>query len=272
MHQKPDDPISAEIKRLEKPLGGRRTLSWLLFLLGVVVALVLPVAGSEHGAELRTFIEKLPLIGSFIAPRVASTETALLARRHDPSINNPATRKSHDDTAASSTDSPPIPAMPTVLALDRVWNPGPLADAHKPWANDCKVCHSEPFTQVKDADCLTCHADVGEHVKAATGLKVHGVNDLRCASCHHDHQGQFALTAQNLHFTGRDCAACHSNIKHADPKTTLLDVADFADKHPAFTVDIASPAPESKLTKVRQETGKALEEPTGLKFPHDLKI
>lgn len=267
MHQKPDDPISAEIERLEKPLGGRRALSWLLFLLATAAFLLLPMAGSGHGSVLRGFLEKLPGVSA----QVASSEKAMLGQRPDPTISPPASRKTHDDTTAKG-DAPAYQSpAPTVLALDAVWNPGPLADAHQPWANDCKVCHSTPFAQVQDKDCKTCHSEIGDHVKSVAGT-VHGVNDLRCASCHRDHEGQFALAAQNRNFTAGECAACHRDIKQADPGTKLENVADFADKHPEFMLDIAGPAPESALTKVRMESGKVLTEPTGLKFPHDVHL
>jgi hypothetical protein len=48
MQHKEDDPITAQIKNLQRPLGGRRLLSWGLFVIAAVVALLLPVASSEH--------------------------------------------------------------------------------------------------------------------------------------------------------------------------------------------------------------------------------
>jgi len=39
------------------------------------------------------------------------------------------------------------------IAGDGSWNPGELAAGHQAFASNCKACHSESFTRVKDADC-----------------------------------------------------------------------------------------------------------------------
>lgn len=271
MQQHSDDRISAEIKRLQRPLGGRRLLSWTLFLIALAVCLLLPVAGSRHAPELKAWIDKVPAVAQYVNPQIDKVYAALNARRHDPTVKAPATRKTHDDQTQTVAPDAYVSPPPTVLALDRVWNPGPLAAAHQSWAHDCKVCHSAPFTRVMDKDCKTCHATIGDHVPAAAGA-VHGISDQRCADCHHDHQGSFALAAQNLHYTGRECADCHRNIKLALPATHTEDVADFADKHPEFRVQVAAAPPESTLSRVRPATGEVLREPTGLKFPHDVHL
>ena len=271
MQHKEDDPITAQIKNLQRPLGGRRLLSWGLFVIAAVVALLLPVASSEHADELKVWVHKVPGLAEHVLPLMASVEQAFLARRPDPAVKAPAERKSHDDIHAPLVGGAYVSPPPTLLGLDRVWNPGPLAQAHQPWANDCKVCHSVPFKQVMDKDCRTCHATIGDHVDAKAG-EVHGLSDRSCTSCHQDHQGEFGLATQNLHFVGRDCAECHRDIKRAMPATHTENVADFATQHPQFRVQLAGPPPASALTRVRLAPGKTLEEPTGLKFPHDVHL
>ncbi len=271
MQQHHDDPIAAEIKRLQRPLGGRRLLSWLLFVSAIGLCLLLPVAGSDHAEDLKALIAKVPGLAEYVNPQIDRVQARLTGRRHDPAVTDPASRKTHDDRVAQPAPGTYVTPPPTVLALDRVWNPGPLAAAHQSWAHDCKVCHSAPVTRVMDKDCKTCKAGVGDHVPTDAGA-VHGIADQRCADCHHDHQGSFALAAQNLHYAGRECADCHRNIKLALPATHTEDVADFATQHPEFRVQLAAAPPDTKLSRVRPAAGETLLEPTGLKFPHDVHL
>ena len=172
-------------------------------------------------------------------------------------------------SAAPGTRTPP--AASTQPAPDSAWDPGPLAAGHQPWANDCKVCHSEPFARVKNKDCLTCHEGIGDHVPTALG-EVHGVTDVRCASCHRDHKGPFALASQNIHYTGGACADCHGNIRASYPKTLSEDVSDFALGHPEFRVQLRTTGEAGTLARVRPGEGESLKEPTTLKFPHDVHL
>jgi len=130
-HNTPVDPITAEIGGLQKPLKGRRPLSWFLFSAMLGLTLVLPV---------------LAILFSPAAP------------------------------SAPSDSSTPNPSTP--FALDVVWNPGPVANAHQAWANDCQVCHSSPFSRVKDADCVACHKTTAGHVDPTT-TKVSALEEVR---------------------------------------------------------------------------------------------
>jgi len=230
-HNTPVDPITAEIGELQKPLKGRRPLSWFLFSAILGLALVIPV------------------LAILFAPAAPS---------------------------APSAPSPPNHSTP--LALDAVWNPGPVANAHQAWANDCQVCHSSPFSRVKDADCQACHKTTPGHVDSKA-TKVAALDEVRCATCHRDHQGAFGLALQNKHFEGQNCAACHADIKKTMPETQTLNVRDFGQEHPEFRVQVlgaatgpTAAAGTDRFRRVRQASGTAITEATTLKFPHDVHL
>jgi predicted CXXCH cytochrome family protein len=271
----PDDPITAEIRGLQRPMAGRRLLSWVLFLVGIVGFLVAPVLASLHGGD-EAAVARLPVIGPMLADAMAESHARLEARRPDPQTTPDYAKGDAAGFYQLADLAGYKAAAPTLMALDRWWNPGPVAVAHQPWANDCRVCHSGAFAQVKDSDCLSCHKAISDHVDRKT---VHDARlDVRCATCHLDHQGGFALAEQNKHAVGRDCADCHGDIKKSYAKTETGNVRDFADEHPNFRVQLNDSAPATQamrvaLKRVRLPEGKAqLSEPTNLKFPHDVHL
>ncbi|MEZ0316621.1 MAG: cytochrome c3 family protein, partial [Methylophilaceae bacterium] len=143
--------------------------------------------------------------------------------------------------------------------------------AHKPWANDCKACHSTPFVQVQDKDCLSCHRNIADHVdrKVAT---VSALADQKCASCHREHNGEDSLAKQNKSYMAENCASCHSDIKKSFAKTKTENVEDFATKHPEFRYQLALSAKPKDLERTRLVKGQMLKEKTALKFPHDVHL
>ena len=169
----------------------------------------------------------------------------------------------------------PAPATDTETkaagGFDRVWNPGPLAAAHQPWASQCRLCHAEPFSRVQDESCRGCHRDVRDHVDRSV---VHvAALEVRCASCHRDHQGAFSLEQQNLHFTGKECGSCHGDIRAHHPDTLTENASDFASAHPQFRVQLRSgDAVDAPLVRARLPDTGLLEEPPGLVFPHDVHL
>ncbi len=243
----PQDPLLLEIERLKKPLVGRRLLSWVFFLPTLIVFLAIPVLASLYPAQTKSF---------FATVGLHEKATVVLDSHH--------TQKSIQKMAAERA-----PATP--FELDKHWNPGKLASAHAPWANDCKVCHSEAFATVKDKDCLVCHENAGDHVDKKL-ISVAALDQARCATCHRDHKGELALKDQNIHYTASGCAACHQDIKKAAPKTELKNVQDFADKHPEFKVQIATGVKSTELRRIRLDAGQSVVEKTNLKFPHDIHL
>jgi hypothetical protein len=116
--------------------------------IAIGLGLLLPAAGSDHAEALKALVARIPVIAQYVNPQIDRVHERLAGRRHDPAVTDPATRKTHDDRVTQPAPGAYVSPPPTVLALDRVWNPGPLAAAHQSWAQDCKVCHSAPFTRV----------------------------------------------------------------------------------------------------------------------------
>ncbi|MCE2679114.1 MAG: hypothetical protein LW629_01430 [Burkholderiales bacterium] len=236
----PQDHLAHEIENLKQPLMGRRAISWALFLPALLAFLILPVLASLYPDSTRSFLETFGMRAAQQAQMEADKNAA------------------------------PRPT-PTGFALDASWNPGEVAGGHQPWANDCRVCHSESFTQVKDSDCLSCHKDIGDHVEKGK-LDVTGLDGIRCAECHRDHKGQMALANQNKHYSGTNCESCHINIKANAPKSEIRDVGDFAKKHPEFRVQVATGPKKEDLRRVLLSDKEKAVEKTGLKFPHDVHL
>jgi len=177
----------------------------------------------------------------------------------------------HSD--ALTADTPiPLPQLPRMLTTAS-WNPGTVASPHQRFADNCIACHSEPFARVKDKDCLGCHEGIGDHVPRALGA-VKGLSDIRCATCHQDHNGPHALANQNRAYVGRQCAACHSDIRAAAPQSKLPDASDFAREHPQLQVALLDRADRTgkTLRRVSLDDRASLKQSTGLKYPHDMHI
>ena len=189
-------------------------------------------------------------------------------------------------TSASSSSMPsgdhpvaPLAHASTYMQADSSWNPGQLSSSHQPWANDCKVCHSTPFARVQDKDCVACHKKMGDHVNRKT-VTLSALHEVRCATCHRDHFGEFGLAQQNKRYVGSSCAACHADIKSGFAQTKTENVRDFASGHPDFRVQVATGFAPDMLARVRplaqtnvpatMQTG--LVESTSLKFPHDVHM
>ncbi|HEX4842050.1 MAG TPA: cytochrome c3 family protein [Limnobacter sp.] len=246
------NPLAREQQHLQRPLGLKRPLSWLLFLPLLFAFFVLPLLAMN----MPGLFDWLALPKNELAKPTQVNSASLPLNAH-PSLQV--------DTQAKER-------RVTALALDSVWNPGPLASAHANLEGDCQACHAGNFSRVKDETCQVCHANMGLHVAEQT-LPDTSFEEGRCASCHRDHKGRESLAEQNKHFVGSDCASCHQDIKAMAPNTATLPVADFAgDKHPAFRLTVANGPQTSDLRRIRMVANAKITESTGLKFPHDVHL
>ena len=250
MAEQEKSPLQREQQALQKPLGLKRPLSWIFFVPILFAFFVLPLVAMQ-APELFGFESK----GS--DEKTQTVPADQLPVNAHPSLQS---------TQVSSTRNM------TALALDSIWNPGPLASAHSNLEGDCQACHTGNFSRVKDESCLVCHSNMGLHVTEQT-LPDTSFEEGRCASCHRDHKGRESLAEQNKHFVGTDCAACHADIKTVAPKTETLAVNDFAaDKHPAFRITVATGPEPSDLRRIRMVANTPITEKTSLKFPHDIHL
>ena len=239
MQSPSDDAISLEITKLQKPLAGRRVLSWLFFIVLISSCLIVPVIAN-------------------VWPSVFNN-TGLLNYFG----------KARSQLKQNPTQKNPIQMQSTFSNIDVMWNPGQLSTVHQPWVAECKVCHSTPFVRVQDADCLACHKNIGEHIGKALANNS-ALSEVRCATCHREHKGQFGLAEQNKHYVGQECGACHAHIKSVYPEAKTEDVSDFALLHPEFRIQLVAGATNAALS--RQRNNGALMEATSLKFPHDVHL
>ncbi|MCU0755744.1 MAG: cytochrome c3 family protein [Xanthomonadales bacterium] len=154
-----------------------------------------------------------------------------------------------------------------VAPVMHLWDTGPVANAHRYFANDCTSCHEGNFQVVQDAKCVACHQKTEAHADPHQ-FPLYEVTDARCAHCHRDHNGPqgLVLTEQRL------CSDCHQDLStRSAGKTQLIDVADFAGTaHPNFMLSLPAWDAAGKYAPVQSRMGTGpLVENSGLKFPHD---
>lgn len=153
-----------------------------------------------------------------------------------------------------------------VTPVMKLWDTGPVANAHRYFANDCTSCHEGSFQVVQDEKCVACHQKTQAHADPHQ-FPLYEVTDARCAHCHRDHNGAkgLILTEQRL------CSDCHRDLStRSDGKTQLIDVADFGRNHPNFMLSLPAWDGEGRYAPVQSRMGTGpLVENSGLKFPHD---
>jgi hypothetical protein len=119
------------------------------------------------------------------------------------------------------------------------YSPGPLAEAHALWDDQCEACHI-PFQPIKatnlplaargtkpaDERCRNCHLGAPHH--ATTRGLAEG-----CADCHHEHAGR---NASLVRLPDVNCVECHANLaEHGAVKTVYRNVEGFdLNHHPDF--------------------------------------
>lgn len=270
MAKKPQiNALIEEILTAKKVRSGRRRLSWLLFISMLTIGLLVPLLSSMYPQDIASYIKKHAVADqavqqisklNIIPPPAITVQ--------DSKINKlllPYTANTQNFRHARSD-------KPAYLGLDKVWNPGhSLDNAHKPWENDCKACHSMPFVQVQDKNCLACHLNISDHVdrKITTDSSW---EDQKCADCHREHNGEDGLAKQNVSYMSENCASCHGDIKKSYAKSKTENVDDFSTKHPEFRYQLALSNKPKDLKRTRLIEGKQLKEKTALKFPHDVHL
>ena len=167
---------------------------------------------------------------------------------------------------------------------DQSWSPGPISLAHASFANDCQACHVNAFESVRDSSCVACHKDMPEHadahgLSAAKGTpnpfravlnatsRMFNRPENSCVDCHLEHEGAVSSPPTPQRF----CTDCHDGLSTRVKTTKLLDVGDFATKHPEFRPGIVINAGDPPVIK-RISLSANPKENTGLKFPHAMHL
>ena len=123
--------------------------------------------------------------------------------------------------------------VPDPSPMEIAWTSGPISESHAMIQDDCGACHLRPFEMVQNNACLACHATVENH----TDVQAHpsmALDNLRCASCHKEHNGGVAPTET----ASTACATCHSDIKAVAPNSQMADINGFATDHTPFRMAV----------------------------------
>lgn len=136
-------------------------------------------------------------------------------------------------------------------------NPGPLAEGHAAFEQDCSQCHQTLTPIGSDSvrnlsllgvsekasvdhtfkACTACHdgasAPIGDHHRSSMSGDWPLV-DKNCAACHIDHQGR---DNDLTRMSDQNCTQCHSNLAQVCPSGSLVQdksIESFSGKHAEF--------------------------------------
>ena len=149
-----------------------------------------------------------------------------------------------------------VPLMPD----DSLWLAGAVHEKHAAVSVACETCHVQPFQRVPDSSCSSCH-EAHRHASAPAPAVL---GDMRCASCHLEHNEPPMLISEHQGL----CADCHAD---GPVGTDLPPAADFLDAHPPFRVSLLTALTDSDWQPVRSLLSEASEQ-SNLKFNHELHV
>jgi hypothetical protein len=105
------------------------------------------------------------------------------------------------------------------------YSAGPLTQAHAFLGKQCATCHGSGAgiaKKVADRQCAACH-DAPDH-------NLEQARTPACVDCHVDHRGELRLAGLN----DQSCISCHSNLRTRSGRITVAtQIGTFAD-HPEF--------------------------------------
>ncbi len=179
------------------------------------------------------------------------------------------------------------PGVSQQLALitSQHWLAGGMSSSHANLTDDCRDCHVQPFTRVMDETCLSCHEDMRNHAQPelmfaaapnhdgaerwlASLRQELKIPEGRCGSCHLEHNGPAGIIPSGSQF----CIDCHDDLDKSLPETKLVDVSNFARRHPEFSPQIILNPQLDPPALERISLVKHPKEDNGLIFPHDLHL
>lgn len=226
--------LDPEATRLGGRIVGERRLSWALFLLTLVVALVLPVV-----AHLR---QKPPLVAEGGArPGLATAVASPGALDAFDRWWSSGELSSAHKFLGERCDACHIKAFELVQS------------------EACAGCHRD----------VRHHFDTAKfrfETVAGSRLWLAGFEPERCTACHGEHQGATSPVPRQQSL----CAGCHADLSrtHAG-KTELLDAADFGAAHPQFRPSVIVDPASGRAARAALKSPDLPKERSGLDFPHD---
>lgn len=150
------------------------------------------------------------------------------------------------------------------------WNSGPISNAHKMIEDNCASCHAESFRRVRDAQCLACH-EMSEHAATITTVfERHPDLNLRCATCHMEHNGSAGIIAEDSSL----CADCHGQIAEVLQSPDIPSISSWR-KHPEFRVTVAAVTGSDKYSTARRislSDKQELRDTTAIKLNHQIHL
>lgn len=155
---------------------------------------------------------------------------------------------------------------PSFLPSDQLWTSGRMSGGHSYFGDDCGACHQELFERVTDDACASCHTTTKHHSDHPAIRGMDGFADLRCASCHREHDA-VALDPENPAV----CTGCHANPQFAD-FPALLPASDFGAAHPAFKPRVTTRTDTGAFREERLDQTPELKDWHGLIYNHALHL
>jgi predicted CXXCH cytochrome family protein len=171
------------------------------------------------------------------------------------------------------------------MAANQNWLAGGMSTSHANLAADCRDCHVKPFTRVSDETCISCHEDMRDHAQpgAMFAASPHqdgagkwlaslreelSIPEGRCGSCHFEHNGPTGVIPSGSQL----CVDCHISLDQHYTETNLVNVSDFARRHPEFSPAIVLDPQSTPVRLARISLVNHPKEKNGLTFPHDFHL
>jgi len=82
--------------------------------------------------------------------------------------------------------------FPIKGSMENLVMPGPLAQSHASYENQCAQCHANEKNSSQRSLCLNCHKDIAQDIKEKDGYhgRFESIALKDCSSCHQDHKGR----------------------------------------------------------------------------------
>jgi hypothetical protein len=161
---------------------------------------------------------------------------------------------------------------PGLLPSDELWTSGRISGGHTYFGTECATCHQALFERVTDAACTSCHATTKHHSDNPAIRAMAGFEELRCASCHREHDAVAGLDPPHPDI----CTSCHASPQFAD-FPDLAPAADFGTLHPPFRPLVMAkagtgPGGQAVYREERRDQAPELKDQHGLIFNHALHL